>query len=278
MRKTGGLSTQLAAFIPIVAVVFGLVLAIGVRSSNSSLSSKPKLTQKHTQEEVSEALKSGRVKVKDLSIANHTQSFKLLGSELSEDQDGVSLRLQNRYDKKITAFQLSFGIVTLKRELIYDEKDWIQPDQIITFKNEAEPELDSRGIEILAVIFDDGTGDGAAKAIKAIREYRSGMKTAIKEALPQLEKILSNQKETLASAIEKVSSGISALPEIPEPSLPYDTRVGIHDQRWRMVQELQMVTKDRPGQASLSLETKQDMQHTGLSRIVYTYKRIIAVL
>lgn len=278
MEKKWSLSTRTATLIPIVAVVFGLILAVGVRSSNSSLGSKQRLREKHTQEEVSEALRSGRVNVQNLSIKNHTQSFNLLGSALSEDQDGVSLRLQNGYEKKITAFQLSFGIVTLKRELIYDEKDWIQPNQNITFKNEAEPELDSLGIEILAVVFDDGTSDGSEKAIKEIREYRSGMKTAIKEALPKLQKILSKQKGTLASAIEEVSFGISTLPEIPEPSLPYNTRVGIHDQRWRIVQELQMVSKDRRGLASLSLETKQDMQHTGLSGIVDRYKRIIAVL
>jgi hypothetical protein len=189
------------------------------------------------------------------------------------------LRLQNGYEKKITAFQLSFGIVKLKKELIYDESYSIQHNQVITFENEAEPDLDTRGIEILAVVFDDGTGDGTESAIKDIREYRSGMRIAIKEALPKMQNALSSRKETLASAIERVRSELSALPEIPESSLPYNTKVGIHDQKWRIVHELQMLSEDRlPAHASLSLEEKQELQHAGLARVVDTYRRIIAVL
>src|SRR5206468_2271422 len=80
MKKSWTLSTQMVTLISIVAVVFGLILALGVRSSNSALSSKQKLREKHTQETVSEALRAGRLNVQNLRIENHTQSFNLLGS------------------------------------------------------------------------------------------------------------------------------------------------------------------------------------------------------
>jgi len=268
---------RMLLLIAVAVVILGLLISIDHPSSNTAHRPNEKLEQKRTQQEVSEALRSGKIRVEDLRVSNRTHLFELLGSELSHDREGTALRLQNRSGKKITAFQLTFGIVKVRRELIYDESEWIPPSEIIVFENEAEPELDILGIGILAVMFDDGTSDGTATAIKEIRKYRSGIRIAIQEVLPRLEKALRSETQTLAKAIESLSAEISALPEIRESSFPYDTRLGIHDERWRIVQELQM-TERRSSNTMISPEQRQELQQTALSRIVGNCQGIVARL
>jgi hypothetical protein len=159
-------------------------------------------------------------------------------------------------------------------ELIYDESYWIQPDQMVSFEYEAESGLDTKGIEILAVVFDDQTGDGSQEAIRSIREYRSGIKTAIVVAMPRLEETLTGHKQALQSAIERVSSEVSAILETQE-SLPYNTRLGIHDQKWRIAQELHQLTQDHPGHEALSAKEKEDLQQGGLTQAVSKYRRML---
>lgn len=265
----------LLSLIPVAVLGIALIEVVGVRTSNSSRSSR----EESAQEEAAAALRSGRLRVERLVITNRTRLFKVLASELSQDREGVLLRMRNDYDKRITSFQLSYGIVTLKKELIYREADWIGPHQVYSFENEAEPELETRGIGVLALILEDGTSDGDRQAVKELRQYRSGIRIAINEFLPKLQRAIRSRKESLQSAIHDVRSETLGLPELPDASLPYYTRLGIHDQRWRIAEELRILAEDRqPGYDSLSLTKKQELQYGGLSRIVGTYERVLAAL
>jgi|GEM_PF-1803406 len=254
-------------------VICGSILGVRVSSSGSFAPRK----QKSSQEEIRDKLASGELRVENLSVKNRTRSFELVGLERSSDKEGIVLRLKNSYAKRITAFQLSIGGARTKVELVFNESEWITPGTIFELPNEAEPELDTQGIVVLSVIFEDGTSDGDLNSVRELKEYRSGVKVFAKTFLSELEKMPISSSETdTSSMLLKLRSKVSALTENEGPNVPFHVRLGFHDEKSRTLQQLNGI--EQHWSRATTLEERQQAASSGLAEITARYKTVLTAL
>jgi hypothetical protein len=116
-------------------------------------------------------------------VQNKTRSFELTRARRNRDIDvaGPELSLRNGYDKNITAFAVSVNGLIVSPDFVYSEsEDWrsIAPGAVYTSGvgyavrsvNPGVPVAAPRDfdINVLAVVFDDGSSDGDENAVASI--------------------------------------------------------------------------------------------------------------
>ncbi|HJQ67477.1 MAG TPA: hypothetical protein VKA70_00785 [Blastocatellia bacterium] len=149
-------------------------------------------------------------KVEDLKIDNQTSAFAIQGIEKTP-AGHIKLTLMNNTDKKITAYQISLGITSEVKDSMlatYDES--IAPGALreIMWLLAANNEIESRGLVIHAVLFDDGTSDGNQNVINELHDYRIGQEIQMDYTLGVLDSTLNVSDERLVQEIDAAKTSL----------------------------------------------------------------------
>jgi hypothetical protein len=216
----------------IVLVLLGVVLASQPSGKRTRLQNK---------EQEGSIKPIGRIE--DLRIINKTSGFSVV--EIKKISDKVfELTYKNDYSKSITGFEVSISGMRVQTELILggDEQQFVSPGNTFREAYSAQVGLDRDGIQILAVVFYDGSSDGDIRYIKEITDYRLGMKTERQRVLALLEQVITSKNQNISTKLGELETDISST----TPSTQQDSRLdnvglGIRNERRRMLDEIRIL-------------------------------------
>lgn len=218
---------------------FALVLLVLGIVSGSRSSGKNERPQTNQQE--------GRIKpierIEDLRIRNRTSMFNI--AQIKKVSDNMfEITYKNDYSKTITGFEVSVGGMRVQTELILggDELEFISPGKTFQKAYAAQEGLDLDGMQILAVVFDDGSSDGDIRYIKEITDYRLGMKTERQRVLALLEQVITSKTQIISTALAELETDISsAFQSSPQDNRLDNVGLGIRNERSRMLDEIRIL-------------------------------------
>ncbi|HMF56605.1 MAG TPA: hypothetical protein VK619_09695 [Pyrinomonadaceae bacterium] len=158
----------------------------------------------------------------EVLVNNKTTAFQVI----SEVRNGDSIRLvlKNNYSKAITAFRVSGNSESQGVDVDFtSEGTFIAPGETYNYREAIGnlfPYLGTSSgqlnIKILAVVFDDGSGDGDATVVKHIKSRRRGVKIQLARILPLLQQIIDSPDSNTQAALERLKMQILALPTHPQ--------------------------------------------------------------
>jgi hypothetical protein len=132
----------------------------------------------------------------------------------SIEDNAVSLSLKNNYHRKLTAFSVISNGVTTRHEL--EEDDALLPGETITRFFEI-PESPTKGLLVVAAVYEDGAFEGTDKYVKQILDARAGRQAQLERLIPILQNMLANTKnKELYQSIQNLKISIEKLPEQEE--------------------------------------------------------------
>ena len=215
------------------------------------------------------------IDINNLKIINMTSAFKVI--EIKENSDGLfDITYKNEYRKSITGFEVSISGMRIQTELTLggDEQQFIPSGSTYDKTYSVQENLGQNGIQILAVVFDDGTADGDPKYIKEITDYRLGIKLERERVLPMLENILTSKPQTFSKALEELETHMtSVLPSYQQNGKLNNIDLGIRNERRRILSEIKMLRDKHPN--ALSTEQEINQFRGDLVFVKQMYERII---
>lgn len=173
--------------------------------------------------------KTAQIESINPQVQNKTRSFELIQARRNRSIDaaGPELSLRNGYDKNITAFAVSVNGLLVSPDFVYSEnEDWrsIAPGAVYTsgfgyvvrsvnpaFPVAAPKDFD---INVLAVVFDDGSSDGDEKAAAGILYARLKSKRILTRIVDLLDGDL-NSRAMDYTLFDELKSRISSLSNDP---------------------------------------------------------------
>jgi ElaB/YqjD/DUF883 family membrane-anchored ribosome-binding protein len=217
--------------------------------------------------------------VEDIRIANKTKGFTV--QRITRQDNIIKLELRNAYSKPITGYQIYVGGKTIQTELLVNnDPQIVLPGASVHKQYPDREEIRRQGITILAVLFDDHTGDGDPHYLKRLLQYREGMKMQRLRALDALQKVLDSGVTNLIEALEQVMSEIPTLSNEEMKQLPWQVQFGIKDEKTR----LQRVTRTLFNELRQSQNLKETapipahLQYQKASSFIEKYKKTIEML
>jgi hypothetical protein len=162
------------------------------------------------------------LRLEDIKRENRTGALEVIRLEISPvyGKELCQVTFKNVYDKTITAFVVTTSIITpfsqstITEDFIANENSYIRPGGSYTNFFSVR-ELTEAGITILAIIFEDGTGDGDAGEIRRIIETRTGIAKVYNYFQPKIREMLDsaadNQKQ---ESLESLKAQIIAFPRV----------------------------------------------------------------
>jgi hypothetical protein len=218
-----------------LAVVL-LFLGVLIASRSSGKSERPKTNEQ-------DGLIKPIEKIEDLRIENRTSWFNIAGIKKISDHL-FEITYKNDYSKSITGFEVSIGGMRVQTELILggDEQQFILPGNTFQKAYAAQEGLDRHGIQILAVVFDDGSSDGDIAYIKEITDYRLGMKNERQRVLALLEQVMRSKDQNISTALGDLETDISStIAATQQDSRLDNVGLGIRNERRRMLDEIRIL-------------------------------------
>ncbi|HTG17523.1 MAG TPA: hypothetical protein VK747_19910 [Blastocatellia bacterium] len=184
-----------------------------------------------------------------LKLINQTKAFTVISKEKSPE-GVIRLKLRNDYQKRITAFEISIGSTTTLVDTTFSmHDDTIAPgeyrDELLALS--IDPELKGRGINILAVVFEDGTADGLVASIREIEDYRLGERMEMDHVGKLLDSISNAPTTALTSVLVEVQSNIlSSTPDGAKNQRSIFVQFGVKDTKERISAYIDNIKND-PG-------------------------------
>lgn len=163
-------------------------------------------------------------------IQNKTRSFEVTQAGASLDPNGiVELSLRNGYDKNITAYAVSVNRLISEVDFLYSEGEdqvGIAPEAVYAthagVARSRNPDVAAQqGLDIivLAVVFDDKTGDGDPMLIAEILNTRQGSKIQLARIIGLVNRALRPAVKIDDTAFDLLISEISSLPTDSQSSV-----------------------------------------------------------
>lgn len=154
-------------------------------------------------------------------LQNKTNSFEVV--QIKTENDGVELALKNGYTKNITAYAISVNRLLSQVDFLYSEREedqrGIAPGFVYTTNagidrssNRDVAAQEGIDIRVLAVVFDDRTGDGDPKSVAEILEMREGSKKQLARIIGVVNEVLNSTATVDDGTIDQLISQISSLP------------------------------------------------------------------
>jgi hypothetical protein len=168
-------------------------------------------------------------------------------------QEGYQVTLRNNYDKSIAAFQLGAGRGRMTRDLLQQGKT-IEPGAFHTEYYGYEEVLDKEPLTLFGAVFEDGSGAGQRDAVKAIKDMRLGAKMQLAQFTPILESALKSVKAGSLEVLDTLLSKTSALPSDAVDGLPPYVKFGFHNEKQRLLSEIQHIKSMQGDSGSLQTE------------------------
>lgn len=204
-------------------------------------------------------------------ITNRTSAFQ--PASLTEKDGDYILSLKNNYSKSINGYVIGIGArgkltidLTIGSRVIMPGD--VAEERIPTSNLRASSQAGTAhpSITILAVLFEDGTSEGATPAIAEIKERRAGTKIQLKRILPLIQNLLSSPGSAKLSNLSQLKEQIASLPDAAEEAASLHGRQGFRGAKDEALMHLQNL-----GQSDTGLEE-------GLTRIKGVIEKRIARL
>lgn len=173
-------------------------------------------------------------KVKPLKINNSTQSLQV--SDLQRNGQEARLSLRNSSEKDIAAFKISAGSYGITLEFTPDMfKAGTVHVQSLTIPktNNAEDE-----VSIVAILFEDQTGDGTPNVVRQMIERRRGENLQLRTMLPLINTALMAPEGELSKCLDAVEKAAIQLPDSLDSTESFEFRAGLHDAKERILADL----------------------------------------
>jgi hypothetical protein len=166
-------------------------------------------------------------------ITKRTSGFQ--PASLTEKDGDYILVLKNNYGKSINGYVIGTGPrgkltvdLTIGSRAITPGDVAEERIPISNLRASSEGGISSPSITILAVLFEDGTSEGAAPAIAEIKERRRGTKIQLKRILPLIQNLLSSPGSAKLTTLGQLKEQIASLPEAAEEVTSLHGKQGFH--------------------------------------------------
>jgi hypothetical protein len=213
--------------------------------------------------------------VENIRVENFTKGLTPISVDIDKERELITLTLRNDYDKIVTGYEVSIGEVTVQTESLNDSsvQEVLHPRDTRKEVYALQDNLDKFGIAIVAVILEDGTTDGESNHIQEIREYRQGMKIQREHVLLLLEKIAKQSMNKIPAALNSLVSQLAPMSESDERQLPPNVRFGIHDEKARILKEIN--NAKRIISAAQMQSSNQTVSQGKFISLVDSYRRLV---
>lgn len=217
-------------------LVLGLAVLLSVTAwtSNFFPSSTPGGQQSDARSQRREKLRTATI-----AIENRTSSLEVVSVDKFIDQGVIAMVLRNGYPRPVTGYKFSHGI-----SIDYSERlnsKWIEPGGEIKEFLPLQLGLDTEGIKILAVIFDDESTDGDPQFVREIHERREGARTQHRRTLSLLKQAMKSGDLDLLTALSSLESKLAQLSVEESVNLSPDEVAGLSSERYMILQELNRI-------------------------------------
>lgn len=254
----------------VIIIVLGCLAALGMTAFSSR---KQAESFEERQQQKKQRLKSA-----ELHVQNLTRGLIVARVEKNIEQDLIHVVLRNDYPKIVTAYKVAVGSGTIASECVsVEDTDDVLPLRPGEMREEIYPlqaDVDTLGIKVLAVVFDDKTSDGAPQYVQEIQEYRLGLGIGINHAVELLDAILRLPETELPKALGALQVELSPHSGRDEKVLPHFVKVGIGDVGTRIARDLARTQNTLQGPQDTGSETGRRELTTLVNRLATARKKL----
>lgn len=144
-------------------------------------------------------------------IVNRTKALSVVKAEQGFNE--LSITLKNNSAKRVTAFSISpsQGFTIIEEFVLAEISDiGVAPNALFAKSYPTLLSTQPRSIEIKALIFDDGTAEGDAVAVRQIEDSRLGQQIQIQRAVKELKKFLANGSRDISDFKKNLNSVLNS--------------------------------------------------------------------
>lgn len=264
----------------IFALTCLLLLAIAFWSPRASSNRKTNVSQQQKKPLTKAEYKTMIEKLdpNEIPVRNMTQALKVISIEKA-DGGMLRLTLQNGYRKGINGVEISMVNVGVHDELSFGKENIIPPGGTYVTELPIQEHTDTDGIEIAAVMFEDGTADGNLEYVRSVEEQRLAKRAQFKRAFALIQKQLAEADAETLEGLNRLEFQLQSLPEREESGKRGDYEIGLKEAKNLMIVTIQSI-RERQSQSAQSLPSNHNNQQkisirAELTNIINEYKKII---
>jgi hypothetical protein len=194
----------------------------------------------------------------EVPVGNKTQSFQVIRAVVNEGT--VRISLKNGYRKAINGFTLSGGGTSGVQVDFTETDDVIAPGEIYEYRDSVKNLQSSSGsitntlnLRVLAVVFEDGTGDGEKFAVDEIRDRRLGEKRQLSRLLPLINQALNSSDADMPAALKLLKAQVSSLPVNPGSGDLVGITGGLHHGKEDVLVKIRTLEEEQSAHGNVDL-------------------------
>ena len=189
---------------------------------------------------------------------------------LQRQGNHISLTVRNDYGKNVTAFVISPGTYTLTVDLDRNDNR-IAPSETYITEFTLSPEATGAPVrehivKILAVVFDDKTGDGDSTIVGGVLDLRQGRRSQLLAILPYMRAVLNSSDAALSQTLAAAETAIGNLPKHSTGDVSHESDAGRHNAKEKILLELADLRRLRQSRENARFRS-------GLTELIHRYER-----
>jgi hypothetical protein len=167
----------------------------------------------------------------ELNLSSRVAGFDIVKLEKHLEQNvdfgRIEVWLRNKTGKAITAYDIAVGIIHTQPDLLAsDEPKMLPPRGVIRDTYGMQAELETRGVTIMAAIFEDGSTAGDPEAIHDMTQWRQGIQIQCNYSIKLLRESSAAPDSEIIAKANQIESRLAALSDEEENALPGLIRQG----------------------------------------------------
>lgn len=178
-------------------------------------------------------------------VENKTKSLEVVS--LVQNDDSFVLSLRNVSSKTVNGYSIGMGKSSrVDVDLTIGDRvfppNTVTEERIPTSRVKVDPNASQQpGITILAVLFEDRSGEGDAQVVTLNKERRAATKEQLTLILPLLQNVLAVSDIEIHSALSKLKTQISLLPEKSEAGQSISAERGLRSAKEDSIADLRRI-------------------------------------
>jgi hypothetical protein len=180
------------------AFVIGASARLSVRRTHQQ-------DEKSTKEQSEELRRRSAPVLEPVAVQNRTKHFTVVRTTVDPDGQEVILRFRNDYSKPVTGFLVTVGDCHIHVPLVC-------PDSLVGVlppgaeKEDSFPNNDTNtyGVVILAVVFNDSTGDGEPSDVADLVDFNRGLKMERQYIIQHLRNLVESDDSRIPAEVDRI--------------------------------------------------------------------------
>lgn len=252
---------KLAGYMSRNVSAFALLLVVGFAVVTWTL---PVSGTGGSKQQSTRTIRKDLIESTELKTASQSSGLEIVKVEKHLNEDSIHVWLQNNSGKMITAYQVGIGARNILTDLVQADVDSnvLRPGMVIQERYVIQAELETKGINVLSVMYEDGTTEGVPKNVKQIKQYRQGMKIEREHVLRLLKNVASASESEMRSRFANIGSLLPALSDEEKEKLPFFIKIGYLDQLHIVVAQMGSLANKLQGPSDAN---PQSAKNTSLS-------------